>query len=89
MVNVTFQTFGRLLQIVFVFDFGAQSQIALGVFKEKDILREVEAGIVEVAHMKHCLEHGGTADTTELGRLHGNQQCAVAWDGIDIVVVGT
>ena len=89
MVNVAFQTFGRLLQIVFVFDFCAQSQIALGVFKEKDILREVKAGIVEVVHMKHRLEHGGTADTAELGGFHGDQQCAVAGDGVDIVVIGT
>ena len=89
MVNVDLQALDRFLQIVFVFDFGTKSQIALSVFKEENILREVETGVVEVAHVKHCLEHGGTANAAELGRLHGDQQRAVAGDGIDIVVIGT
>ena len=61
----------------------------MSVLKEEDILREVETGILDVAYVKHRFEHGRAADATELGRLHGDQQCAVAGDGIDIIVVGT
>lgn len=66
---------------------GAETEIALRIFKEKHLRTEIETRLVNILYMKQCLQHSLVTRSAHLHRIHRQHERALLGNGIHVAAV--